>query len=46
MNLATLEFTPQNRPLLLIGTMRREHMFGRINCNALKLHPGGPFVGF
>jgi hypothetical protein len=43
--LITLELPPQHRPLLLIHTVDRENMLGRISRNALKLHPGRPFVG-
>jgi len=45
LNLAALEFSPQNRPLPLVNTMQRENMFGRINRNTLIFHLGGPFIG-
>jgi hypothetical protein len=37
-NLAALEFSPQHRAFLLIDTVKREHVLGRIDRDALELH--------
>jgi len=43
-HLAALELAPQHWALLLIDTMQREHVLGRVDRNALKPHWGGPWL--
>ena len=45
-NLTALEFAPQRRAILLINAMEGEHMLGRIDRNALKLHGDGPSLEY
>jgi hypothetical protein len=45
-HLGTFEFAPQHRTLLLSDAMEGEHVLGRIDRDALKLHAGGPWLRF
>ena len=43
-HLAALEFAPRHRALVVIDPMQREPVLGRINRDALKLHPDGAWL--
>ena len=45
-HLSAPELTPQHRAFIRVDTMQREHVLGRIDCNALKLHLDGPSLVF
>src|SRR4051794_23233283 len=41
-DLAPSELAAQHRAVLLVDTVQREHVLGRVDRNALKLHEDGP----
>src|ERR1700739_4674247 len=43
-HLAAPDLAPQHRAFLLIDTMKREHVLGRVDRDALKLHLDGPWL--